>query len=189
MTNNVYIFSSGKETVINKKVYIFKCFKKYILYKRVSVLYSFSVLLLLYNVKLCANGVVFVYFRFINFVLSSTSFLVWKLLMSYFVNLLIYYYILVPFVFNFITIWLQNKCHPYKMSQRLWFNCKSKDVDVIIREIVVQTRNFVKFIPQNKTLSDSLYLHEKGRWFLDFYYQVLLLKIGLILRSFTHLAE
>ena len=31
------------------------------------------------------------------------------------------------------------------MSQRLRFNCKSKDVDVIIREIVVQTRNFVKF--------------------------------------------
>lgn len=52
------------------------------------------------------------------------------------------------------------------MSQRLRFNCKSKDVDVItcIREIVVQNRNFVKFIPQNKTLSDSLYLvHEKGR--------------------------
>ena len=50
------------------------------------------------------------------------------------------------------------------MSQRLRFNCKSKDVDVItcIREILFKPEILLN-LPQNKTLSDSLYLHEKGR--------------------------
>ena len=47
------------------------------------------------------------------------------------------------------------------MSQRLRFNCKSKDVDVIIREIVVQTRNFVKLIYHKIKYCQTVYIYMK----------------------------